>query len=44
MKELENYIQRYFDIGTADLSIVANLFENTELEKDDYLIKERSIY
>ncbi len=39
MKELENYIQRYFDIGTADLSIVANLFENTELEKDDYLLK-----
>ncbi len=39
MKELESYIQNYFEIGQADLSHVAELFRTTRLNKDDYLLK-----
>lgn len=39
MKELESYIQGYFGIGNSDLSSVAQLFENTSLNKDEYLLQ-----
>ena len=39
MKEIESYIENYFGIKGKSLSSVARLFNNTELQKNDYLLK-----
>ena len=39
MKEIESYIETYFGIGGNDLSSVSQLFTNTTLKKNEYLLK-----
>ena len=39
MKEIEQYISTYFGFGGKSLAPVANLFENTTLEKNAFLLK-----
>ena len=39
MKEIEAYIASYFGIGGKDFSSIRNLFLNTELKKNDFLLK-----
>ncbi|RNC87868.1 MAG: Crp/Fnr family transcriptional regulator [Winogradskyella sp.] len=39
MKEIESYIENYFGIKGKNLSSIARLFNNTELQKNDYLLK-----
>ena len=39
MKEIESYIEAYFGIGGNDLSSVGQLFTNTTLKKNEYLLK-----
>ena len=39
MKEIESYIETYFGIGGNDLSSVGQLFTNTTLKKNEYLLK-----
>ena len=39
MKEIELYIETYFGIGGNDLSSVGQLFTNTTLKKNEYLLK-----
>lgn len=41
MKEIEVYIKNYFGIGGKDLSPIAQLFEEHQLKKNDYLLKTR---
>ncbi|MFK7905334.1 MAG: Crp/Fnr family transcriptional regulator [Chitinophagales bacterium] len=39
MKEIESYIETYFGIGGKDLSPMADLFEETTLKKNEYLLQ-----
>jgi len=39
MQEIEQYITSYFGIGGKDLSPIADLFEETELRKNDYFLR-----
>lgn len=39
MKEIEKYIESYLGIGGNDLSPIAALFQSTQLQKHDYLLK-----
>ena len=39
MKEIEQYIETYFGIGGKDLSPVGELFKNTSLSKNDFMLK-----
>lgn len=39
MKELESYIHGYFGIGVSNLSSVAELFVDTRVAKNDYLLR-----
>ena len=39
MKEIELYIESYFGIGGKDLTKVSQLFRNTTLEKNQFLLK-----
>lgn len=42
MNELQTYIHSYFNIGIDDLQMVENLFEVTQLVKDEYICRENS--
>lgn len=39
MKEIEIYIENYLGIGGQNLSAIADLFEHTEVAKNDYLLR-----
>jgi len=41
MKEIESYIENYFGIGGKDLSPIANLFTQSKLKKNDFLLKSK---
>ncbi|OSZ78455.1 cyclic nucleotide-binding protein [Chitinophagaceae bacterium IBVUCB1] len=43
MKDLEQYIQHYFDARAEDLSAIASAFSYKAIHKSDYLLKEGRI-
>ena len=40
MKEIEKYIESYFEVGGKDLTPIADLFKKSTLKKNDYFLRE----